>query len=222
MTRTVIWALPSELEAADADLVEAFDASVGMGEASAEGHLACRLGCTHCCIGPFEITALDAARLVRGVAGLVRRDPETASAVVRRASRQWETMAAVFPGDAAAGILAEDEAARDAFFGRFSETPCPALDPLSGACLVYEWRPLSCRSYGLPVRHGSQVLDPCPLNFTGASPDAVATSTVEPDPDDREGRLLARAGEAGVRGDTTVCAAIASLAANPGDGDGQG
>lgn len=31
---------------------------------------------------------------------------------------------------------------------------CPLLDTLSGRCLVYEHRPLACRTYGFYVEHG--------------------------------------------------------------------
>jgi len=211
MVRRVFWALPAEIEAADGDLVRSFDDSIRTGEARAAGHLACRVGCTGCCLGPFEITALDAARLVRGVGALIARDRAGGRAVVDRASEQWSRMAPAFPGDPSTAVLSGDNAARTVFFGRFGEAPCPALDPSSGACLVYASRPLSCRTYGLPVRHGLQLLEPCPLNFTVAAPGEVAAATIEPDPGDAEGSLLDRVGALGL-GDTIVCAAIASLA----------
>jgi len=204
----VIWALPVEMETAAAGLVGSFDSAIQRGEARAGGHLACRVGCTGCCIGPFKITALDAARLDRGVRELTSRDPETASALVERASQQWGRIVEAFPGDPSTGVLSDDEAAREAFFARFGKTPCPALDPTLGSCIVYPWRPLSCRTYGLPVRHGRQVLEPCPLNFAGASADEVAAATIVPDPEDREGSLLDRVRELGVYGDTVVCAVL--------------
>ena len=49
---------------------------------------------------------------------------------------------------------------------------CPALDP-DGRCGVYAFRPLICRSYGVPLRHRGDValvnppvIDVCDLNFT--------------------------------------------------------
>lgn len=52
---------------------------------------------------------------------------------------------------------------------------CPALDD-DGRCGVYPFRPLICRSYGVPLRHRGKVplvnppvLDSCDLNFVGTS-----------------------------------------------------
>ncbi len=43
-----------------------------------------------------------------------------------------------------------------------------------GRCLVYSFRPLICRTHGLPVGHGDDDVDCCPLNFReGIPPDAV-------------------------------------------------
>ncbi len=52
---------------------------------------------------------------------------------------------------------------------------CPALDD-DGRCGIYSFRPLICRSYGVPLRHRSAVpmvqppvVDVCDLNFTETS-----------------------------------------------------
>ncbi len=210
MTTRVTWALPADLAAADAELVAGFDATLRRGEARAAHHLACRPGCTECCRGTFDITALDAARLVRGLAELAGSAPAATRAVRERASAQWLAMAPAFPGDATSGVLASHDGARTRFVARFSELACPALDPGSGACALYRWRPLSCRTFGLPVRFGTHALAPCTRNFTRAGDAEVAAATVEPDPGDREGALLAEAERRGTAGDTTVCAAIAA------------
>ena len=49
---------------------------------------------------------------------------------------------------------------------------CPALDA-DGTCGIYPFRPLICRSYGVPLRHrravelvSPPVIDVCDLNFT--------------------------------------------------------
>ena len=56
---------------------------------------------------------------------------------------------------------------------------CPALDP-EGRCDVYEFRPLICRSYGVPLRHRAEVplvrppvVDCCDLNFTDVEPGSL-------------------------------------------------
>ena len=171
-------------------------------------HLACRLGCTECCVGPFDITPLDAWRLRRGLAGLAARRPDAAAAIVGRAREQWARMAVAFPGDPVRGVLSQELAAREAFFAAFAALPCPALDPPTGACQLYDSRPVSCRTFGLPIRCGDQLLPPCRLNFTTAAPEEVTAATVDPDPDDLEGELLQHCGAEA--GDTIVAWVLAS------------
>jgi len=201
---------PPSIASLDRALVRGVDATVRAGERRARRFVQCRLGCTPCCIGVFDVTALDAARLLRALRRLRRRSTGGAAAIERRARRQWRLLAPHFPGDRARGVLDERERERRNFFERFDELPCPVLDPDTGACLLYRSRPLSCRTFGLPVRCGSAVLPACRLNFRDAAPAIAAACTVEPDPDDVEGALLARlARETGRRGDTVIAAAIA-------------
>src|SRR5262245_48691064 len=68
--------------------------------------LVCRPGCTECCMGPFEITQLDARRLRSGLAALEAGDPIRAARIRARV----------------AAYVEDDEAA------------CPALDPETGCC----------------------------------------------------------------------------------------
>jgi Fe-S-cluster containining protein len=52
--------------------------------------------------------------------------------------------------------------------GAGPDGPCPLLD--DGICLLYEARPLICRTHGLPVmvkREGERQVDFCPENFRG-------------------------------------------------------
>jgi hypothetical protein len=51
---------------------------------------------------------------------------------------------------------------------------CAALDP-GGRCLIYEVRPLACRSHGAPIRMHERslpVIESCFRNFTRVTPDA--------------------------------------------------
>jgi uncharacterized protein len=62
--------------------------------------------------------------------------------------------------------LAENSAA--------STTRCAALDP-DGRCLIYEARPITCRSHGAPIRmrqNSLPVVQSCFRNFTHTEPDA--------------------------------------------------
>lgn len=176
----------------------------------AGAHAVCRRGCTACCVGPFDITALDAVRLARALGELRRAHPRVAADVAARAAAQWARLRPSFPGDPSTGVLAPDEVRREAFFARFEDLPCPALHPRTGACALYAARPISCRTFGLPVRIGPALLAPCGLNFATASPEVVAACVVEPDPGDREAALLATVHSAGRgRGDTIVANALA-------------
>lgn len=48
----------------------------------------------------------------------------------------------------------------DGVIGRFDALPCPALES-DGRCGLYEFRPLVCRSMGLPSDNGLQVVGAC-------------------------------------------------------------
>lgn len=196
-----------DVAAGDTSLLARVDEALLTASARSRPHLRCRPGCTPCCIGPFDITVLDAARLLRW---LVDR-PKAAAMLRRRAREAWDLMSSVYPGDSDRGLLSDDEEERQAFFTRFADVPCPALEPSTGACEVYGDRPLTCRTFGLPIRYGDEVLAPCELNFRAASPCEIEAATTAPDPDDEEGLLLAsvEAG-GGIAGDTIVAAVLAS------------
>ena len=89
--------------------------------------LACRLGCTECCVGPFPISWLDARRLRRGLAALEEQDPPLARALRGRAQKAIEVLSPTFPATSD-GRLTDDEPARDRFFTEHEALPCPALD----------------------------------------------------------------------------------------------
>jgi Fe-S-cluster containining protein len=198
-------------EQGDRALLRRVDGELAKGARRAGSHLACRVGCTECCQGPFPITVLDARRLAEGLAELQARDPAAAAAIRARARADREAMRRGFPGDGATGRLGEDEAARERFFARQGARPCPALDPHTGACGLYAARPLTCRSYGPPVRIGREDLPPCRLCFVGASPREVERCRVEVDPDDLEDRLLRRLAGAGWRVGAETIVAYALL-----------
>lgn len=203
-------AATAEVLEQDRALLAEVDAALTRGARLAGPHLVCRPGCTPCCIGPFDITSLDAARLRSGLRALHAANPARAGALEGRARDAWRRLETDFPGDAGHATLDDDDEAREAFFRRHAEEPCPALDPASGRCELYAFRPLSCRTFGLPVRTAGIELPPCELCFRAAGPAEIVGATVEPDPDDREGRLLAVLAAAGVRGDTVVAAVLAA------------
>ena len=146
--------------AGDQQLVQLVNATLAEAFRLAGRWLACKPGCTECCIGPFPITPMDAARLRRGLAELDRADPPRAERVRRRANREVALTAPGFPGDPATGIFNGEEEAEEAFATRWETLPCPALDPDTGRCDLYPWRPISCRTFGPPVQIGAELLPP--------------------------------------------------------------
>jgi len=177
---------------ADADLTGAVDAAIALAARRAGPQLVCRAGCSECCIGPLPITRLDAWRLREGLEALRQSDPARAAVIQERARAAVERLREDFPGDAERGLLRGDEKAEDRLLERHSDMPCPVLDPATQSCDLYAHRPISCRTYGPPVRFNGQDLPPCRLCFTTAAPEAVEASRVEPDKDGLERAILQR------------------------------
>lgn len=138
-------------------------------------HIACRNGCSECCRGLFDITLLDAYYLKRGFDRL----PEAKKAeLVRAASRRLESLTQVnsrfvepwllngIPDDDWDDLMPEED-----------ETPCLLLSE-SGGCLVYEYRPMTCRLNGIPLIDvsGEDLFDEwCTHNFTDSNPRELST-----------------------------------------------
>jgi len=204
--------LTLQLRRWDVAFCRRFDRRLASAAGNAGAHVTCRRGCTACCIGVFDITALDAARLREGFTRLRRHHPRLAAELAERAADGWRRQRAGFPGELERRTLVAADDERERYFSRQPELPCVALNPRTGACVLYEYRPLSCRSYGLPIICGKGVLPPCPLNFVGAPSGVVRAAAVDPDPVDREGELLAALQVCDPEaGDTTVAAALAAL-----------
>ena len=109
--------------------------------------LPCSKGCSHCCVGVFPVTVLDRQEIQRGLCAL---SSEERQAIVQRAIEQTRLM------ESDVSELASDrfidvwqDRDTDALIERYSELPCPALQS-DGTCGVYAFRPLTCRSMGIP------------------------------------------------------------------------
>lgn len=190
----------------DIELVQIVDAALADATRRSGDWLVCRKGCWQCCVGAFAINQLDAARLRQGLAELESRDPERATRIRERARKSVARIAADFPGDPKTGILAEGQDSEDRFLDFANDEPCPVLDPETGACELYAFRPLTCRVFGPPVRSGPEGgLGICELCFQGASPEEIAACEMEVDPDNLEEKLLEEFEKTtGVHGKTTV------------------
>src|SRR5215469_16455510 len=99
----------------DQKLIQIVDAALAETTRKSGDWLACRLGCTQCCIGVFAINQLDALRLRRGFAKLEKQSPERSGAIRSRARESMKRLAADFPGDLATGILDEGEEFEERF-----------------------------------------------------------------------------------------------------------
>jgi Fe-S-cluster containining protein len=122
-------------------------------------NLQCGRGCSLCCYGLFEIGSGDVPVIGDGLA---RLHPQRRMKIIRRAQKMIEETA--HPN-----LRESSPAEKDAFFDRTSSLPCPNLSD-QGACMIYDSRPLVCRTFGLPLRQAETYIgDICELNFTEAS-----------------------------------------------------
>jgi Fe-S-cluster containining protein len=193
----------------DQKLIQIVDSALADASRRSGKWLACRPGCTQCCIGVFAINQLDALRLKRGLKQLESLAPRSASAVRERAREAVQRLSHDFPGNAATGILDESEEALQRFEDFANDEPCPVLDPKTGLCELYESRPMTCRVFGPPVR-SEDGLGVCELCFQGASEEEIASCEMKPDPEDLESQLLEKLEKrTGARGDTTIAFCLA-------------
>lgn len=146
------------------DLLQTLDAWFASGaEAAGPGVVPCRTGCTGCCHGPFDISAADA----RLVAGAVDRLPHAVADGVRSRARQQlvagTTIDPRWQPPYRPIELGDD--AFDALCDAQQELPCPALDPMTGACLIHDFRPATCRMMGLSMAlpEGDLLENGCPI-----------------------------------------------------------
>lgn len=127
--------------------------------ASQPENLRCGRGCSLCCHGLFEIGSCDVPLIAEGLAAL---HPMRRSRIIRRAL-------AIVESSGHPNLRECSAEEKEEFFDRTESTPCPNLDD-SGACMIYESRPLVCRTFGLPLRDGRKYVgDICELNFNDSS-----------------------------------------------------
>jgi Fe-S-cluster containining protein len=194
----------------DRALVQIVDSALADAARKSGKWLACHPGCTQCCVGVFAINQLDAARLRQGLANLDKAAPERAHRVRLRAQKSRSRLAKDFPGDPISGLLDEGQDAERRFAEFANDEPCPALDPETGLCDLYEARPMTCRVFGPPVRSEGG-LGVCELCFQGATDEQIAACEMIPDPEDLEVALLQELEKAtGARGQTIVAFCLAS------------
>lgn len=120
--------------------------------------LPCTQGCSGCCVGLFPVTILDRQEIQRG---LRRLPDEQRKRIERTAAEQVTALTAAAPQLNTNRFIdqwAEEDI--DQVIERFEAWPCPALEP-DRTCGLYEFRPLVCRSMGVPQDDGSRVRGAC-------------------------------------------------------------
>ncbi|MGA2152458.1 MAG: YkgJ family cysteine cluster protein [Geobacteraceae bacterium] len=132
--------------------------------------ISCRTGCSECCCALFDITLLDAWYLKHG---FDRLDATTKATVLVQAQERLLSLQRIWPDfDAPYLLNYRPEEEWEILMPDDDETPCPLLGA-DGRCLVYDYRPMTCRLHGLPlVDISGEVLHDewCTLNFTGSNP----------------------------------------------------
>lgn len=124
------------------------------------GQVPCHAGCCRCCIGPFPITILDRAEIHRGLDQLSDRQRH---AIQGKAIAQADAMETAFPQLAASPLLDHcPDPLVEQLVEQFADLPCPALDA-DGRCAVYAFRPLTCRSMGIPSEEAGTVEGACDI-----------------------------------------------------------
>jgi Fe-S-cluster containining protein len=192
------------LPAEDGALIQIVDASLADTARRSGEWLVCHPGCTQCCVGVFAIHQLDAVRLQHGLADLEKTDPQRAKRIRSRARDSVRRLAAEFPGDPKTGVLDEGPEAEEHFAEFANDEVCPVLDPETGLCELYDARPMTCRTFGPPVRSEGG-LGVCELCYHGATDEQIAACEMVADPDDLEATLLAELEKTrGPRGRTIV------------------
>jgi Fe-S-cluster containining protein len=196
------------LPIADRKLIQIVDAALAATAKKSGEWLACRPGCTQCCVGVFAINSLDTVRLKAGLAEMERSDPARAARIRERAQQSRARLTADFPGNSRTGVLDESDEAEARFAEFGNEEVCPVLDPETGLCELYEARPLNCRTFGPPVQSEGG-LGVCELCYRSATDEEIAACEMVVDTEDLESELVRKVEKAGgPRGRTIVAWAL--------------
>jgi Fe-S-cluster containining protein len=203
--------MPLQAPARDQQLIQIVNSALADAFQKSSKWLACKPGCSQCCVGVFAINQLDAIRLRKGLAELEQRDSQRAARIRERVDATVARLSPDFPGDLATGLLNTDDSdeACKQWDEYANDVPCPVLDPETGTCELYESRPVMCRTFG-PALTTDGDLGHCELCFVGATEEEVVAHEMHPDPDHLEEALLKELEEnTGAKGETLIAFALA-------------
>ena len=120
-------------------IASAWEAEFGRNQRLHGTKIKCQRGCTDCCHHLFPITELEAAFITHGLKSM---PADKLLPMKERAQKYIEDREA---------LLAERQVpdAWGSLPAPGLRLACPALE--DGACQIYEYRPLICRKYGMPL-----------------------------------------------------------------------
>ena len=131
--------------------------------------IVCGEGCSECCRGLFDITLLDACYLKLG---FDRLDATVRQRVLDSVGERLVQFRTLWPEfDAPYVLNYRPEGEWEELMPEEDETPCVLLE--EGRCLLYAYRPMTCRLNGIPhVDTSGEVLfeEWCTLNFATIDP----------------------------------------------------
>jgi Fe-S-cluster containining protein len=192
-----------------AALFSILDAALASTTERSGNWLACRPGCHQCCVGVFAISQFDADNLREGLA---TASADVAERIRSRAAQSRTRLLEGFPGDPLTGLLFTEPQHEDAFADFANDEPCPVLDPDTGTCDLYAFRPVQCRTFGPPVRDEDDQLTVCELCFVDAPTEEVARCEMDQGWRSQEEVLIGEAEkQSGVFGPTLVAFALAPV-----------
>ena len=145
------------------DRADAFFRSVATSQPQ---NLQCGRGCSLCCYGLFEVGSGDVPVIAEG---LEKLHPARRKKIIRKAVD-------VIAASAHPNLRECSPIEKEQFFDRTASVACPNLSD-RGECMIYDSRPLVCRTFGLPLRENDRYIgDVCELNFTEAAAEAKMTA----------------------------------------------
>jgi Fe-S-cluster containining protein len=132
--------------------------------------IVCAQGCSECCRGLFDITLLDACYLK---SGFERLDEGIKRVLIEKARKRLALLRDEWPEFDVPYILnVRPEKDWEVLMPDDDETPCLLLSE-TGECLLYDYRPMTCRLHGIPhIDFSGEVFfdEWCTLNFSGVNP----------------------------------------------------
>ena len=117
-----------------------------------------------------------------------------------------------FPATLSTGLLFTEPQHEQAFADFANDEPCPVLDPNTGTCDLYAFRPVQCRTFGPPVRDDDDHLTVCELCFVDAPAEEVARCEMDQSWRPQEEALIENAEQqSALFGPTLVAFALAPV-----------